>query len=283
VIGFIFNVWEVNERPLVTDIDQQLMLAGWKSKVEKCGTVIIPGKGMHFQYFGKLRFAILYKYRKSQRESFTYSYNIYGFGVSSINSELQKINHVRELWYEPSAFNWQIQNGIPLHVQLPSPEDRHSQKEVIRLIMTDYTKNSKATCFIHGPPGSGKSLTGPYLARELQNCGKNPLVVSGFNAMVRGLTIEALRWGTTPTRDNPVIVMLDEIDKSFAKALDNKESKTETACYAQDKTALCLFLDRLARLENIIVIGTSNEIIGLDHAYSCFIRSGRFDIHYEMR
>jgi len=150
-------------------------------------------------------------------------------------------------------------------------------------------KNIKigATILITGTPGCGKSSISEILAYELSKQGKNPVVWSNYNPFQPSNFLEEFLEKFPPTEKEPVIVCLDEFDKMVLTI--ESEVKTNNArefvTSIIDKSNLSKFLDKLAKMENVITIATSNENLSwwneIDRQY--ITRPGRFPMMWELK
>ena len=127
-----------------------------------------------------------------------------------------------------------------------------------------------------GEPGVGKSNIALFLAKEL-----NAQIVFGYDLTAPGISLDDL-WRLSPSKESPVILVLDEIDGAFACANENKRAK-EYRCLAQNKTSLNTLFDRFERTNHLIILATSNKkFCELNDEYPSYIRRGRFDLCFTL-
>ena len=122
---------------------------------------------------------------------------------------------------------------------------------------------------LHGPPGTGKTL----LARAVANESEAEFFhVAGPEIMGRhyGESEQKLREVFEKAQNNsPAIIFFDEID-SIAPKREQATGEVEQRVVAQ----LLTLLDGLEPRQNVVVIGATNRVDGLDEALR---RPGRFD------
>jgi len=84
---------------------------------------------------------------------------------------------------------------------------RKQQIGVIEKIKSYYNKNNNCVAMISGSPGSGKSVIGILLAKEL-----NGSLCKTYSPITPGDSIENIYNTVSPTKQNPLIILLDEFD-----------------------------------------------------------------------
>lgn len=86
-----------------------------------------------------------------------------------------------------------------------------------------------------GEPGVGKTNVSLFLAKEL-----NAHVVLGYDLTACGMSLEEL-WKLNPCEEEPVILVLDEIDTAFANA-ENNTGSTKFRSFHKIRLFLLLYL-----------------------------------------
>lgn len=141
-------------------------------------------------------------------------------------------------------------------------------------------KRDRVAVIVSGAPGTGKSSMGYFIASILSQAepGVTPRVVVGFDLCLKGASLMHILDSEIPAQQ-PVVLVLDEIDTAFEMADKGDESKTDFRCYAQTKTSLCNVLDTLATTPNLYVIATTNvPAEDLKKQYPAYTRLGRFHV-----
>ena len=154
------------------------------------------------------------------------------------------------------------------------------QGSVVDKIIEDYMKRRHTVAFIHGPPGTGKSMVGILVANKFSSSFCNTL-----KPWQPGDTIGCLLSEMETTPQKPLIVVFDEIDLTIVKIHQGIPSHKTVPTAVQDKSGWNNMFDAIQRgfYPNIIVIITSNKgpdfINSLDSSY---IRKRRVDLTFEM-
>jgi DNA replication protein DnaC len=158
---------------------------------------------------------------------------------------------------------------------------KDNQKQIILNINDIYITKKFCTTFISGSPGSGKSMIGILIAKEL-----NGSLVRTFNPNEPGDTISSLYNTVNPSKNNPLIVVMDEIDITINKIHNNNTViHKHIPIQIYDKTTWNRFFDdiNLGLYPYLIIILTSNiSSKTLKHKYDpSYLRVGR--IHLEQK
>jgi hypothetical protein len=154
------------------------------------------------------------------------------------------------------------------------------QGRIVSKIIEDYMKRRHTVAFIHGKPGTGKSMVGILVANEFSSYFCNTL-----KPWQPGDTIGYLISEIEPTPQKPLVIVFDEIDIVLTKIHNDIEPHKNIPIAVQDKSGWNHMLDSIQRgmYPNIILIITSNRgpkfIESLDPSY---IRKGRVDVTFEM-
>lgn len=128
---------------------------------------------------------------------------------------------------------------------------------------------------LYGPPGTGKTLLAKAVANETD---AHFIAISGPEIMSRfyGESEQRLREIFEEAQKNaPAIIFIDELD-SIAPRRAEVTGEVERRVVAQ----LLTLMDGLKERRNVIVIGATNRIEGIDPALR---RPGRFDREIEVR
>lgn len=177
---------------------------------------------------------------------------------------------------EGCAFNVQYKGSIFSIDQ--SPNDK--QHPIVEKIIDGYKNkiNSRITVYIHGKPGSGKSTIPLLIAQQL-----NAHYCNKYKPTTPGHLFSTLYRTCSPTKDKPLIVVLEEVDGILVK-LSNGISAHNKYCETEitDKSTWNSFLDEgsIGLYKNVIFIMTSNvNPKCFDESY---LREGRVDMQIEL-
>jgi len=135
-------------------------------------------------------------------------------------------------------------------------QPRQDQLEIVEKIEERFRERGRAVAFIHGPPNSGKSMVGVFLAYRIGGYYCNE-----FTPWNPGDSLSILTQEHKPTRDCPLVIAMDEIDDALIKISNGliKENETTMISTATKNDWNTLFdnLDR-GMYPNTIIILTSN-------------------------
>ncbi len=154
-----------------------------------------------------------------------------------------------------------------------------AQIKVLESVLADFKKKRQLTVFIHGVSNAGKSVIGFLCAKALS--GK---YCHTFNPTDPGDHLYNLIADASPTDENPLVIVLEEVDIILEKVHEqspkiNKDVPTPI----RDKSTWCSFLDDMIFFKNVLLIMTSNKpkewVETLDPAY---VRKGRVHSFYSM-
>jgi len=154
------------------------------------------------------------------------------------------------------------------------------QGPIVKSIINDYMKRRHTVAFIHGNPGTGKSMVGILVASEFASYFCNT-----FKPWQPGDTLGLLISEVEPTPQKPLIIVFDEIDLVFSKIKDGIPLHKNIPTLVADKSGWNHMLDSIQRgmYPNVILIITSNYGPDyIDAIDSSFIRKGRVDLTFEM-
>jgi hypothetical protein len=172
-------------------------------------------------------------------------------------------------WYRKRTIK--IPNFLPLGHQIP----------VIDKIIEQYNKTKHVTAFIHGPPGSGKSIIGLLLTIHFSSS-----YCKALKLWKPGETLSNLHSEVDPMEDKPLIILLNEIDIPLINITEGIPDHKNLDISIQDKSGWNDLFDdiQIGMYPNIIVLLTSNKsttfINELDPSY---LRDSRIDIISELK
>lgn len=174
--------------------------------------------------------------------------------------------------------DYSVKNLVLYYDPLPS------QQKIIEEIMDLYT--SKLVILLHGPKGVGKSMIPLLLAKRMVASGVQPSYTDEYNPTEPNSDISKLYSECKPSKQRPLILVLEEIDIMIQAIHDGNVYKhMNLRSTISDKSTWCKFFDHIERgyYPWMIVFMTTNRspkfINDMDESY---IRSGRIDKIYEM-
>lgn len=174
------------------------------------------------------------------------------------------------LWYTKRNF------------QVTSVQPRSNQISSIDLILSFYQSHDYCVALLYGPPGSGKSMIPLLLAKKMQGATVKVNFCDTLKLTDPGDLFNKLYNSVSPSKDSPLIVVLEEFDVTLRRIHDNRiERHKHIPNEVCDKTSWNQFLDRFDRkyYPHVILVVTSNmppdAINSMD---SSFIRRGRVNV-----
>jgi DNA replication protein DnaC len=150
------------------------------------------------------------------------------------------------------------------------------QQHVIDSIKTYYNKNERASIFIHGVTGAGKSTIGYLLAKEL-----NATYCHTFNPTEPGDCLSNLMVDIR-TQDDPVVIVIEEIDVLIKKIDQGIEKNGDIPIEIYNKTTWNNFMDDLIFYKIVLIFTSNTSKDDLDKIDSSYLRKGRIDEYYYM-
>jgi DNA polymerase III delta prime subunit len=149
------------------------------------------------------------------------------------------------------------------------------QDDIVKSIKEKYSESNTCVTLISGESGTGKSTIGYLLAKELSGS-----LCQTYCPTTPGDTLNTVYTRVEPTKENPLIILIDEIDIVFNKITNNSIIQHKNLpIEVYDKITWNRLLDHIeiGLYPNIILILTSN----LTYSKLCeeydnsFIRKGR--------
>jgi hypothetical protein len=164
------------------------------------------------------------------------------------------------------------------NITLPDVEPRHDQTIVLDAICAHQEMKGHTVVFLHGPPGSGKSMIGVMLARRLGAAYCNTL-----KPWQPGDTLADLYAEAEPTAEKPLVLAFDEFDGALMAIHVGIPPHKSVPISIGDKAGWNKFMDEIDRgmYPHLVLVLTSNRdpafIRALDPSY---IREGRVDLTF---
>lgn len=178
-----------------------------------------------------------------------------------------------------------IQRQIPCTTLIA----RDYQQTIIDKIYEDYLHRSYTVILLYGYPGKGKSmipyLLAKYMLEEKYNNFqkyKKISLIDTFNPFQPGDKFSTLYTKVSPSKDSPLIVVIEEIDIMIMKIHTNTLSlHNDIPTLITNKIEWNMFLDRFDRglYPNVIFIMTTNKnITYFDNLDDSYMRKNRVNI-----
>lgn len=156
------------------------------------------------------------------------------------------------------------------------------QVHILVDIVKEFKKKGRATVFLHGICGAGKSTLGLLLAKELGGS-----FCHTFNPTTPGDSLHTLVREAEEFSDEdkkPLVIVLEEANTLIRQIHANEiglHKNIQTSVY--NKSTYNTFMDDMALYKNVVLILTSNESVEEVNAIDpCYLRTGRVDAWYSM-
>jgi hypothetical protein len=167
----------------------------------------------------------------------------------------------------------------PIKMDLSHITPLGDQADILKNIVGLYEKMGRATVFLHGVTGAGKSTMGYLLAKELKG-----MYCHSFNPTDPGDQLSTLIIDIQRD-DEPLILVMEEVDTMIQTIHKNKFQKhVEIPISVHNKSTWSSFLDDMIFYKKVILILTSNtskeDIDIWDESY---LREGRIHASYSMK
>ena len=155
-------------------------------------------------------------------------------------------------------------------------EQGHVIKRIKEMVQTSYDNGfgNRIIVMIAGPSGTGKSQIAKQFAKIM-----NATICDDFNPTCAGQNFASLIRTINPTKKNPLVVLLDEGDKTFERIHAGIKEHEFFVTPAIDKASHNMFMDRLGDYDNVFVIITMNSTFNaIDKLDPSYTRCGRVDL-----
>ena len=157
---------------------------------------------------------------------------------------------------------------------------KENQKSIMDNILTHFKKNQHTVVYIYGKPGSGKSMIGLLLAKEL-----SASYCKEWNPTDPGDSLSQAYNAMNPSLENPLVLVLDEFDVIITKFIGGITPHKFFAIPVNDKTTWNQMLDNinLGMYPHLILLLTSNKSQQwVDEEDPSLTRKGRVDLSIEL-
>jgi hypothetical protein len=167
----------------------------------------------------------------------------------------------------------------PIKMDLSHISPLGDQEEILKGIVSIYKSLGRATVFLHGVTGAGKSSMGYLLAKELKGFYCHTFNPTDPGDQLSTLIVDVQR------DDEPLILVMEEVDTMIQSIHKNNFQKhVEIPISVYNKSTWSSFLDDMIFYKKVILVLTSNtskeEIDIWDESY---LRSGRIHASYSMK
>jgi hypothetical protein len=167
----------------------------------------------------------------------------------------------------------------PIKMDLSHISPLGDQGEILKSIVDIYQKQGRATVFLHGVTGAGKSSMGYLLAKELKGFYCHTFNPTDPGDQLSTLIVDVQR------DDEPLILVMEEVDTMIQSIHENKFQKhLEIPISVYNKSTWSSFLDDMIFYKKVILVLTSNtskeEVDVWDESY---LRQGRIHASYSMK
>ena len=155
------------------------------------------------------------------------------------------------------------------------------QEKIVSSIVSIFNEKKRATIFLHGSCGTGKSTVGLLVAKELGGS-----FCHTFNPTNPGDTLHLVVRESSSNEEStkPIIIVIEEANSMIHRIHTNKiELHKNIHTLVYNKSTYNTFLDDMILYKNVILILTSNESIeDMSALDPCYLRKGRIDGSFSM-
>ena len=204
--------------------------------------------------------------------------NEFNFRELCIHTNKIEENNINYWYREGNYWNLQYKKRLLVLDLLPNEK----QEQIIKDISSYYEEYKKGVFFIYGEPGKGKSSLLRFLGNQFKSH-----ICKTFKMTDPNDTIEYLYRQVEPSKDKPLIILLDEIDTLIYSIHINKiERHKHFPIEVYNKTTYNTFFDNINDdiYPFVILLLTSNktkEKINKE-THSCYLREGRVNKYFHL-
>ena len=167
---------------------------------------------------------------------------------------------------------WFKKRLVKINSVVPKPQ----QQIIVDKVKEHHDEYGHSVVYLHGPPGTGKSIVGILLANMYKSAYCNTLKLWQPSDTLYNLYSEV-----EPSATNPLILVFDEFDGPLSQIHAGIPANPKFTIQTRDKAGWNQILDEIhiGMYPNLILLLTSNktpeEICEMDPSY---IREGRVDL-----
>ena len=155
------------------------------------------------------------------------------------------------------------------------------QHTIVSNILSIFKTKGRATVFIQGVSGAGKSTIGLLVAAAIEGS-----FCHTFNPTSPGDSLHRLVRDTDAAGDDaiPLVVVIEEANTLIRRVHNNQiVLHNDAQILVHNKSTYNTFLDDMILFKNVVLIFTSNESKKeIDALDPCYLRKGRVDACYSM-
>jgi hypothetical protein len=166
-------------------------------------------------------------------------------------------------------------------VDMTAIKPQGEQETIISNILSIFNTKGRATVFIQGVSGAGKSTIGLLVAAAIDG-----LFCHTFNPTTPGDSLHRLVRDSDSSEEDgkPIVVVIEEANILIHRIHKNEiASHNDVQILVYNKSTYNTFLDDMILFKNVVLIFTSNESKKeIDALDPCYLRKGRIDACYSM-
>jgi hypothetical protein len=192
-------------------------------------------------------------------------------------------------FYERECNSYYSIYYVPRQITCTTLNPRKNQQDIVVRLHHEFLQRSYVVALLYGEPGKGKSMIpyflGKYMMENPENTFKNykkVSVVDTFNPSQPGEKFSSLYTKVSPTKDSPLIVVIEEVDIMMMKIHTNTViAHRDIPTSITNKIEWNMFLDRFDRnlYPHVIFIMTTNKTAQyFDQLDPSYMRPGRVNV-----